>query len=96
MPIESIDKKVDWIHPEPRSEYTHLTAKEVTDLKQKLRREHPDDDGNLFDAAWRKLLIYARNAEILDYDHLNNLYDATVSEMVNNPRSQYYIYGERR
>lgn len=83
-------------YPEPKREYSHLTTKQVTNFKQKLRREHSEDDTNLFNAAWRKILFYARNAEILDYENMNRLYDGIVSEMVNNPKSQYYIYGRRR
>jgi len=84
--------------PDPKkpNEYSHLTSKQITKLKSRLRKDFPEDDGNLFEAAWRKLREYGRNAEILDYQHMKQLYDALVSEMVNNPRSKYYIYGYRR
>jgi hypothetical protein len=82
--------------PEPKKKYSYLTSKQITKLKPRLRKDFPEDDTNLFNAVWRKIRYYANNAEILDYQQMKDLYESLVSEMVNNPRSQYYIYGYRR
>jgi len=58
--------------------------------KQELRKNNKQDREQLFNAAWRKILAFDKESEI---DDLQGLYDMVVAELVNNPRSKYYIYG---
>ena len=58
--------------------------------KKQFRQENKQDSESLFNAAWRKILYFNRHSEI---DDLQGLYDSIVSEMVNNPKSKFYIYG---
>ena len=69
-----------------------LSVRQVTAFKKKLRKQ-VNDNGNLFDACWREVLKYARQADIHDYSQLYNLYNNIASQKVNNPRSKFYIYG---
>ena len=58
--------------------------------KKQLREQNKRDSESLFNAAWRKVLCFNRHSEI---DDLQGLYDCIVSELVNNPKSRFYIYG---
>ena len=58
--------------------------------KRELRNRNRTDRQNLFNAVWRKILAFNRAAEI---DDLPGLYDTIASELVNNSRSRFYIYG---
>jgi hypothetical protein len=59
-------------------------------IKAQLRKHDRESSNDLFNAAWRKILWFNREAEI---DDLFGLYDSIVSEFVNNPESKFYIYG---
>jgi len=58
--------------------------------KATLRKRDRESSAALFNAVWRKILWFNRNSEI---DDLFGLYDQIVSEIVNNPKSKFYIYG---
>ena len=70
----------------------NLTPKEVTALKSRLRKD-VDDRPVLFDACWKEVMRFANQGDIVDYEHLKELYNSIASEKVNNPRSKFYIYG---
>ena len=49
----------------------------------------------LFNYAWRKYRYYLQGS-IDDHhseDDVRNWLDSIISELINNPRSQFYIYG---
>jgi hypothetical protein len=59
-------------------------------IRAELRKANPTDSNDLFNAVWRKILAFNQESEI---DDLSELYDSIVSELVNNSRSRFYIYG---
>jgi hypothetical protein len=59
-------------------------------IRAGLRKANASDSDDLFGAAWRRVVAFNRESEV---DDLPALYDAIVSELVNNPRSRFYIYG---
>lgn len=65
-----------------------LTKDTKAELYRRARSQ--GDREELFEAAWRKILWFNRNSGI---DDLFGLYDQIVSDMVNNPKSRFYIYG---
>lgn len=56
--------------------------------------ERTDFDGSeaLFDAAWRKMLMYSNGTEITEYN-VGSWLEDIASELVNDPKSRFYIYG---
>lgn len=70
----------------------NLSSQEVTALKGRLRKDIGDRPA-LFDACWREIMKFANQGDVVDYQHLKDLYDSIASEKVNNPRSKFYIYG---
>ena len=58
--------------------------------KREFRKTHRQDRDKLFNAAWRDIVNFAKNRNI---DDIDALYEEIVSSKVNNPRSQFYIYG---
>jgi uncharacterized protein YfkK (UPF0435 family) len=69
-----------------------LSPKEVTALKKRLKQDVRDSDA-LFEACWREVMVFAKESDIYDYNHLKELYNSVASQKVNNPRSRFYIYG---
>jgi hypothetical protein len=69
-----------------------LTAKEVTKMKSRLRKAM-NDSPSLFNACWREVMKFARQGDIMDYQHLKTTYNTIASYKVNNPRSKFYLYG---
>lgn len=59
-------------------------------VKSDLRAKYSSDSKRLFEHIWRKLLSYNRQGDI---DDIYALYDVMTSEVVNNPKSSFYIYG---
>ena len=58
--------------------------------KKQFRQENKLDSEALFNAAWRKVLWFNKHSEI---DDIHGLYESFVSELVNSPKSRFYIYG---
>ena len=61
--------------------------------RKAVREKYSVDSESLFKAAWRKVLQYNRDADIEDLGNLFDIYDVIVSELVNNSKSRFYIYG---
>ena len=61
--------------------------------RKAVREKYSVDSESLFKAAWRKVLQYNRDADIEDLGNLFGIYDVIVSELVNNSKSRFYIYG---
>ena len=85
-------KKVPIIRLDGKSIKVNLSPKEVTALKKQLKQDVRDSDA-LFEACWREVMIFAKQSDIYDNNHLKELYNSIVSQKVNNPRSRFYIYG---
>lgn len=63
--------------------------------RRDLRRKFPHESSRLFQACYRQLLQWIRQGAIYmpDLDEACNWMDLLISERVNNPRSQFYMYG---
>lgn len=85
--------KGDYWHPDPKTDYAYLTREQVKKLRPRLRRDFAEDSEGLFNSAWKEILSYASNAEVLDYQYMKDLYAGIISNKVNNPRSKFYMYG---
>ncbi len=58
--------------------------------KQRLRLANSSDSDRLFRAVWRRILTFKRDCEI---DDLYGLYELICSQLVNDSKSVFYIYG---
>ena len=61
--------------------------------KKALRRENPTDSENLFNTVWRFIVENYNPWEVFDFEGLQECYDGTVSAFVNDPNSEFFIYG---
>ena len=55
-----------------------------------------DGSRDLFDTVWRKLRSYAKSSINLDWNNnkeVESWLETLASELVNNPKSRFYIYG---
>jgi len=71
---------------------SNLSKSEVTALKSKLRKAVGDKPA-LFESCWREVMKFANQGDIVDYQHLKDLYNSIASYKVNNSRSKFYMYG---
>lgn len=63
-------------------------------MKEKCRKRFNGSNA-LFEACWRKYLKYrfSLNTDITNVDEISEVLETFTAEMVNNPKSRYYIYG---
>ncbi len=64
-------------------------SSQLTD-KQRLRLVNKSDSNRLFRAVWRRILAFKKECEI---DDLYGLYESICSQLVNDSKSVFYIYG---
>jgi len=58
--------------------------------KQEMRNHYPRERQSLFNAAWRRYRAFRNDADI---DDPVALFEQIISQLVNDSKSQFYIYG---
>lgn len=63
-------------------------------MKKKCRGKF-DGSNEFFEACWRKYLKYCGgfDIDVTNVDEVSEVLETIAAEMVNNPKSRYYIYG---
>jgi hypothetical protein len=65
----------------------------TTNKKETWRFFRRESSRELFEAAWRKYLAFARNFGTSEQPDAISTVDGFISGLVNNPKSRFYIYG---
>jgi len=60
------------------------------EVRVELKAKNKTDSDRLFSAIWRRIKAFGRCSEIHNID---GLYDDICSELVNNPKSKFYMWG---